>query len=160
MSTTETIKAEERDSVEAALKDMLRALQLDVDLEAEEDGGRLFFNVSGPDARIFQRKEDNLKSVSLLLQTYHQKMFPKSDLEIRFDANRSMREREKELRAMAFTAADELKKEGDETLLDSLNPYERRIVHMTLQEIAHVDTHSVGEGHYKRLCVRYVSPQD
>ncbi len=158
MTTAEKINPEERASVEQTLKDLLRALELDVDLECEEEEGRLYFNVSGPDARVFQRREDNLKSVSLILQTYLEKKHPESDLEIRFDANRSMRDREKELRAMAFAAADDLKAEGDEVMLDSLNPYERRIVHMTLQGIEHVDTSSVGEGHYKRLCVRYVGP--
>lgn len=154
-----TINAEERNNVEQTLKDLLRALQLDVDLEAEEEDGRLYFNVSGPEARIFQRKEDNLKSVSMLLQAYHDKNYPDSELEIRFDANRSMRDREKELRSMAFAAADELKADGDETVLEPLNPYERRIVHMTLQGIEHVDTSSMGDGHYKRLRVRYVAPQ-
>ncbi len=46
---------------------------------------------------------------------------------------------------------------GKSRLLDPLNPYERRLVHMALQDNEHVKTESEGNGVYKRVRVFRVS---
>ena len=150
-----SVSTEEVKVVEDKVKELLRALQLDVHLSTETEEKRLYFNVTGPDARSFLRNKDEiLKSISLLLQTVHQAKFDNKDLEIRFDANGTLLEREKEVRAMAFNAVEQLGQDTDVITLEPLNPYERRIVHMTLSDRKDLITESVGDGHFKRLRIR------
>ncbi len=157
MTTIIQVTDEERNLVEEKVKSLLKAVALDVNLETEVEGARLYFNVSGPDTRYFLRnKEEVLRNISLLLHSFHQKAFPKSEIEIKFDANHSLKEREKEVRAMAFSAGEQLVEEGDEILLNPLNPYERRIVHIALKGREEFRTESVGEGHYKKVRIRYI----
>ncbi|HRP70835.1 MAG TPA: RNA-binding cell elongation regulator Jag/EloR, partial [Turneriella sp.] len=46
---------------------------------------------------------------------------------------------------------------GKSRLLDPLNPYERRLVHMALQDNEHIKTESEGNGVYKRVRIFRVS---
>ena len=48
------------------------------------------------------------------------------------------------LRALAHKSAKQVLKYGRNVILDPMNPYERRIVHTTIQEIEGVTSHSVG----------------
>lgn len=147
---------EEFQAVEAKVKELLQAIQLDVNLESETQEDRLYFNVSGPDARIFlNNREETLRSITLLLHTWRQKAFPDSEMDIKFDANRVLFEREKEVRAQAFSALDEIKQPGDEVVLEPMNPYERRMVHMALVDHDHIVTESLGDSHMKRVVVRH-----
>ena len=158
MTANTKVTDEEKNRLEEKVKTLLRAVELDVDLETDTEEDRLYFNVSGPDVRFFLRnKEEVLRSVTLLLQTLHHKLFPESEIDIRFDANRVLREREDEVRAMVREAVNALSEDGDETLLEPLNPYERRIIHLALKNEAQFETESVGEGHYKKVKVRFVS---
>ena len=155
------VTEEERTHSEEQLKSLLRAVELDVELEVEVDGNKLYFNVFGPDARYFLRnKEEILKGASFLLQTLHDKVFPDKDIEIRFDANRTLIQKETEMKGIAETAAAKLMGPGDEIILDPLNPYERRLVHIALKEKPNLQTESIGEGHYKRIKVCYVANAD
>ena len=55
---------------------------------------------------------------------------------------------------MASRMAETVIKNGKSRLLDPLNPYERRLVHMTLQEDDRVYTESEGVGVYKRVRIK------
>jgi spoIIIJ-associated protein len=46
-----------------------------------------------------------------------------------------------------------VKARGEEALLNPLNSYERRLVHLALSEIDGVGTRSVGEGALKRIAI-------
>ncbi len=154
--TTHLVSQEEQTLIEEKVKDLLRALQLDVNLDSRIEDGRLYFNISGSEARFFLAggKDEILKALSFLLVTWHQMQYPESDLDIRVDANHTLFEREKEVRAMANQAIDSLHNPGDEAILEPLNPYERRLVHMALQDDLRLETESLGEGHHKRICIR------
>ena len=54
---------------------------------------------------------------------------------------------------MARSIADRVAKSGRSVLLESMNPYERRIVHLALEEDTRVTTRSEGNGLYKRVRV-------
>ncbi|MEO8276513.1 MAG: R3H domain-containing nucleic acid-binding protein [Thermoanaerobaculia bacterium] len=59
--------------------------------------------------------------------------------------------REEELRKLAQTAADEVAKTGQPTLLDPLSAADRRIVHLSLVDDPRVSTESEGFGVEKRV---------
>lgn len=71
--------------------------------------------------------------------------------------------RAQHLMEIAKKTGEYVLKTGKSRLLDPLNPYERRLVHMALQDNEHVKTESEGNGVYKRVRVFRVAsnlPQD
>jgi spoIIIJ-associated protein len=76
----------------------------------------------------------------------------------RLDAGGLRAVREESLRARARVAAAEVRERGEEVLFEPLNPAERRIVHLELQDLAGVATESLGNGHLKRVRVYATAP--
>lgn len=66
--------------------------------------------------------------------------------------------REMSLVRLAKSAANQVAKTGRPKLLDLMNPFERRIIHVTLQEDERVFTKSEGNGTFKR--VKVISMKD
>lgn len=147
-----TVAQKEQEALETLLQTLLESLDLDVGLEVEPKESGLYFNISGPDAHLFlKNREDTIRGITFLLQTYQQKHFPESEVNLKVDAENALLEREKELQAMALEVAERLAVQGDEYLLDPLNPYERRLVHLALVGLEHIETESLGDGHFKRM---------
>lgn len=67
--------------------------------------------------------------------------------------------REHMLQAMAKMAADRARRQGREVVLEPMNPADRRIVHVTVQEIPGVESASQGEEPTRRVVIRPVSPE-
>ncbi len=61
--------------------------------------------------------------------------------------------REQTLRELAKRTAIKVKKYGRSLSLDPMNPYERRIIHTTVQEIEGVSSHSVGNENARRVII-------
>jgi spoIIIJ-associated protein len=61
--------------------------------------------------------------------------------------------REGTLREIARKNAEKVKKYGSKMFLDPMNPYERRIIHTTIQDIDGVDSHSVGTDNDRRVVI-------
>lgn len=67
--------------------------------------------------------------------------------------------RERTLRDLATRTAGKVKKYGRNQSLDPMNPYERRIIHTTIQEIGGVESHSVGTESSRRVVITLVGGQ-
>jgi spoIIIJ-associated protein len=63
-------------------------------------------------------------------------------------------QRAETLKKIAINSAQKVKFSGKPVILINLNPSERRIVHMELQELAEVETISEGEGKDRKLIIR------
>lgn len=61
--------------------------------------------------------------------------------------------RQKALTRLAKSVADRVARSGQSVLLEYMNPYERRIIHLSLEEDERVTTRSDGNGLYKRVRV-------
>ena len=70
------------------------------------------------------------------------------------DSDGFRRRREDRVREMALEAAEGVKATGEAKLLPPMNPYERRLVHLTVKEIPGVTTESQGEGFIKQVLVK------
>jgi spoIIIJ-associated protein len=83
---------------------------------------------------IFNKGEDKWKKIILDIENYRDK-------------------RESTLRELAFKVARKVKKTGKPQFLEPMNPFERRVIHIALQDDPHVDTRSEGSGNMKRVKV-------
>jgi spoIIIJ-associated protein len=57
------------------------------------------------------------------------------------------------LKAMAIKMGQKAKRTGQSISLEKMNPYERRIIHLTLKDEGGINTRSIGEGVYKKVLI-------
>lgn len=63
--------------------------------------------------------------------------------------------REQNLTRMAMRVARDVQRSGRSQLLEPMNPFERRLVHTTINGLEDVSTESEGDGPYKQVRVTY-----
>lgn len=118
--------------------------------ETREDG-KLYLEMSSTHAgHIIGRKGKTLESLQFLVNLMVEK-FLKEPPKILLDIEKYRSRREDQITSMAVKSADQVVKSGRSKLLNPLNPYERRLVHVALQEREDVTTESQGNGVYKRV---------
>ncbi len=83
---------------------------------------------------VINRGSDDFKRVAINVGNYREK-------------------RENTLRALAKKNAAKVRKYGRNVVLEPMNPYERRIIHTTVQEIEGVTSHSVGSDGDRKVVI-------
>ncbi len=102
---------------------------------------------------IFEGKDKYLllrKDGSLLLALQHvlNKISPQK---VQTDCDFYRKRKERELRQFAQQKARQVHETGKNEILDLMNPYERRIVHIAVNQFPGIMTESMGEGFLKRV---------
>jgi spoIIIJ-associated protein len=72
---------------------------------------------------------------------------------VMLDTENYRRKREEALKRLAVSLADKVLKTGKKVVLEPMNPYERRILHATLQDYGGVTTYSEGEDPFRSVVV-------
>ncbi|MBQ6566359.1 MAG: protein jag [Treponema sp.] len=103
---------------------------------------------------LIGRKGKNLDAMQLLANVYAGHL-GREDMRIILDTENYRIRREESLVRLAYTTADKVRQRHSSVLLEPMNPYERRLIHTTLNDIPDVDTKSEGDGLYKQVRVLY-----
>lgn len=103
---------------------------------------------------LIGKKGKNLDALQLLANIYASKR-GYDDIRVILDAENYRIRREESLVRLAYTVADKVRESRGSILLEPMNPFERRLIHTTLNDIADVETKSEGEGLYKQVRVFY-----
>jgi len=103
---------------------------------------------------LIGKKGKNLDALQLLANIYASKLGD-NDIRVILDAENYRIRREESLVRLAYTVADKVRESRGSILLEPMNPFERRLIHTTLNDIADVETKSEGEGLYKQVRVFY-----
>ncbi len=72
---------------------------------------------------------------------------------ITIDCNSFREKRNQAIETLTRKIASNVKRTGKTTAMESMNPYERRLVHSVIGEIEGVSSHSVGEEPYRKVVV-------
>lgn len=75
-------------------------------------------------------------------------------LKVVLDTEDYRAKREEVLKDLASKMAERAVKRGKSVRLDPMNPYERRVIHSTLQQDSRVETYSVGDEPYRRIVIQ------
>jgi spoIIIJ-associated protein len=122
-----------------------------IDVEETADGPRL--NMSGDDAEILARhRGEPLKALQHVVDMLFVRDLP-DEKRVFIDALEYRKGKDRELRQMAKFLAEKAKTSGLDQQIGPLNPYERRIVHMTVAEVEGVTTESVGDAFSKTVLI-------
>lgn len=148
---------EEEDPIEGiqdVLGELKAAAGIDVSVDVEEGREAVTVRIDGPDRGFFLGEDGSgevLRAVEHLLQRmFAPDLYP---LPLRVECGGFREQRQKALEAEARALAEAALREGRPLTMPPLNAYERRIVHLALQEMPGVVTYSVGEGAERRLTV-------
>ncbi len=103
---------------------------------------------------LIGRKGKNLDALQLLANIYAGRL-GHEEVRIILDTENYRIRREETLVRLAYTTADKVRSNRKSILLEPMNPFERRLIHTTLNDIPDVETKSEGEGVYKQVRVIY-----
>jgi spoIIIJ-associated protein len=101
---------------------------------------------------IVEQNGKILDSLQYLLRKIIGKKFSEKAI-ISLDAGDFRAKRNEELEQLGLELAGEVKKSGKTKSIPSLNPSERRVVHLALQDDKDVRSRSVGEGLFKKVLI-------
>ena len=141
--------------IKSVIKNM--ELSLDASISDKEDGGKLI-TVSGEGSGILiGHHGETLDSLQYLANLAANKKHFSEDKEdyvkITVDIENYRAKREETLRALARRMASKVQKYKKSVTLEPMNPYERRIIHSEIQNIAGVSTTSVGQDANRKIVI-------
>lgn len=105
-------------------------------------------------AILIGKKGKNLDALQLLVNVYASQLGYNS-LRVILDTENYRIRREESIVKMAYETAEQVRRSRNSVLLEAMNPFERRIVHTTLNDIVDIETKSEGEGLYKQVRVMF-----
>ncbi|MCQ2575402.1 MAG: protein jag [Treponema sp.] len=103
---------------------------------------------------LIGRKGKNLDALQLLANIYAGRL-GHEEVRVILDTENYRIRREESLVRLAYTTADKVRSSHNSILLEPMNPFERRLIHTTLNDIPEVETKSEGDGLYKQVRVLY-----
>jgi len=175
MENTESLE-QQQEKAFRTLATMLDYLGLEATLRTEMKGSNIGIKIASEEAgRIIGRKGQTLENLQLLLNRMlfnGDKTFPRVSLDIdgysRGDSRGGKRDGgkredsgerrgsgmdEEQLQRQAQDAAKEVKRWGEPVVLKAMNSHDRRIIHITLEEDAELETCSEGDGSLKKVII-------
>ena len=131
--------------VDSFLKQLLVLLPFDLTYEVRRRD-QLIYVVFGGEDKHWLLKDDG--ALLLAIQHLLNKISP---VKVQVDCEFFRRRKEKQLKEYATEMAQKVKETGQEEILDMMNPYERRIVHIAVNQISGLTTESLGDGFLKKI---------
>jgi spoIIIJ-associated protein len=128
------------------------AMGLNLAVTTEETPDHIRLNLSGDDAdALVQRRGEALDALQVIVNTAFRRD-ARGDRHYVVDALDFRRSKDDELRQMVRLLMDKARA-GEPQKIGPLNPYARRIVHLTVAEDAALSTESLGEEFLKTVVI-------
>ncbi|MDH4263061.1 MAG: KH domain-containing protein [Spirochaetia bacterium] len=122
-------------------------------IDKNEDGKTYIHMESDQAGYVIGKRGKTLEAIQFIVNLIVQQ-FTGEPPKILLDIENYRERRANYLTDIAMKIAQAVKKTKKSRLMEPLNPYERRIVHMALQEDGVVETESEGQGIYKRVRIK------
>jgi len=136
------------------LDGIFAAMGFECSAEAKLDGDTMQVAITGEDNQyLLEGRGRGLAALELILNHSFRAWPNRAHKRVRVDAGDFRSQRDEEIRDMAYQVAHLAKESGSEQQTSDLNPYERRIVHLTLADDPAVTTRSLGNGFLKAVNV-------
>ncbi|SDL15519.1 RNA-binding cell elongation regulator Jag/EloR [Natronincola ferrireducens] len=135
------------------LQEMFKGMGIDSEIEADLKGDKLNIYLEGSNMGVvIGRRGQTLDAVQYLTSLVVNKN-RENYLKVFIDTENYRKKREETLIKLANKMARKAKKMGKSITLEPMNPYERRIIHATLQNNPFVQTYSEGEEPYRKVAI-------
>jgi len=135
------------------LKELAENMMIEISIKTFENESCLYVEIEGKDAgTIIGKRGQTLDAVQYLTSLVVNKDSEKY-IRVIVDAENYREKRERTLEQLANRLADKVKRTGKSVRLEPMNPYERKVIHATLQRYSGVTTRSEGEEPYRRVII-------
>ena len=150
---SETEVEEVRRRVYDYLEGIFKAMNLDLKISDKYDDGTMNFEITGNSAGIIiGYRGDTLDALQLLATNAGNKGRTEY-IRVVLDVENYRKKRVKALEELANRKAGIVVAKGRSITLEPMTPYERRIIHTTLQNHPKVKTSSTGEEPYRKVTI-------
>jgi spoIIIJ-associated protein len=139
--------------IEGFLEKLVKVFPLEISYRIQRRNGFLFVIFDGPDKQLLLWKDGELL---LALQHILNKI---SSEKVQVDCEFFRKRKEKKIHEYALQAAQHVRQTGRNEILELMNPYERRIVHIAVNQVPGITSESLGDGFLKRVKVFPVDKQ-
>ncbi|UCH95222.1 MAG: Jag N-terminal domain-containing protein [Candidatus Aminicenantes bacterium] len=134
------------------IEKLLEGMQLDMNFSISDGKGFMKVDFSGEDYRLMLYQNGNLlNAVQYLLNRLFSDMVGKK---IYCECEKFRRNREMELAQLAHRYAKNVRRSGKAINIKELNPFERRIIHMTINKYPDLESVSSGDSFQKIITIR------
>lgn len=135
------------------LKEVTEQMGLVVDVTAKANEDSVLLNIQGKDSgTIIGKRGQTLDAIQYLTSLVVNKD-QNNYIKVVVDAENYRSKREKTLEKLANRLADKVVKTKRSVRLEPMNPYERKVIHATLQSNPRVTTRSEGQDPYRRVII-------
>lgn len=139
------------------LVDIIREYGAQADVDVEQEGNQLIFNIDTDKSGLIIGKHGKIiNSLQVLAQTFlHHHYRHRANVTLNVGDYRNRRANV--LEQMAQRTAEEVLRTKQAAILDSLPAYERKQIHAYLSKIEHIRTHSEGKDPNRYLVVEFIN---
>lgn len=147
----------EKEKARKFLRDVLESMDIKAEIRVRDTSEGLYINLAGPRMGvIIGRRGQTLDSLQYLVSLVVNKDKERDGfVKVILDTEDYRKKREETLQRLAKRLADRVQKTGKKVELEPMNPYERRIIHSTLQEFEGITTFSEGEEPYRKVIISH-----
>lgn len=146
-----------RDSVGDAtkfLRNVLNSMKIKAEIHAKEENDEIKIDIVGPNMGVLiGYRGETLDSLQYLVSLVVNKDHDETYKRVILDTANYRQTRQETLKRLASKMGDKVRVSGKTLKLEPMNPYERRVIHSTLQNNEYVVTHSEGEEPYRRVVI-------
>ncbi len=135
----------EDDPVAQFLNKILSLIPLDIKYQIKRKNDIISLIFEGNDKHLLLRKD------GALLMAFQHILNKISTEKVQADCEFYRKRKERRIKEYAQNVANHVHETGKDEILDMMNPYERRIVHIAVNQIPGITTESIGEGFLKRI---------
>jgi predicted RNA-binding protein Jag len=141
------------EEIGAFVEDVVSAMGLSLTAEAEQMADGLRINLTGEDGSALTRRQGEALAAlqHVVSAVFRQDVDERRRLVV--DCQGYRKGKDAELKQMARFLAEKARDTGHAQEIGPLNPYERRIVHLSVAEVESVSSESIGDAFEKTVII-------
>ena len=139
--------------VEAFLRDIAEQMGIDLDFSVRANDELVFVEITGRDTGTIIGKRGSTLDAVQCLASYVVNKDAGKYIRVILDAENYRSKRETTLVNLANRLAGKVERTGRPVTLEPMNPYERKVIHCTLQSHPYIKTRSEGKDPYRKVII-------
>ncbi len=143
----------ENHPLEGFLRDIAENMGIDLDFSVKAGEELVFAEITGKDTGTIIGKRGSTLDAVQCLASYVVNKDSDKYIRVILDAENYRAKREKTLVNLANRLASKVERTGRSVTLEPMNPYERKVIHCTLQSHPTVKTRSEGKDPYRKVII-------
>ena len=143
----------ENHPLEGFLRDIAENMGIDLDFSVKAGEELVFVEITGKDTGTIIGKRGSTLDAVQCLASYVVNKDSDKYIRVILDAENYRAKREKTLVNLANRLAGKVERTGRSVTLEPMNPYERKVIHCTLQSHPSVKTRSEGKDPYRKVII-------